>query len=362
MKQNTQKRITQLDGMRGIFALMVLLLHFPVATYLTNNFVVRQSYLFVDFFFVLSGFIITTNYIDKIDNRADFKAYFLKRLVRLYPLLFFTVILYFLYLMVGEFVLSGLKEGHQPISTYLQELLDSLLFLNSTPIFGTSQGVNPPSWSISAEIISYIIFGLGILYFKQYRLWFSLIVIALCVSFMLYSNSYAFKNGDYGFVRGLLGFNFGVLTYLLSTKHTVKSAIFQFPLVVLLILAFFMVDQIKIELLKLVFPPLFSVLIFVFLIEKGFLNKFLFTKVIQFLGRISYSLYLNHYLLLMVLYIVFFRILSLPITEPYSTLILLISIIITVIYSHFTHIFIEQGVGKFLNKIIFDRKADRARL
>jgi peptidoglycan/LPS O-acetylase OafA/YrhL len=178
-------RIEQLDGLRGIFAFMVLLLHFPIITLFTNNFLIRQSYLFVDFFFVLSGFIICANYLKQIENFSDFKRYLLKRLIRLYPLLYYTVVIYFLYLMAGEFFLQGFKEDHRPLSAYINELLDSLLFLNSTPLLGISQGINPPSWSISAEIVSYFVFGFGMLFFRKYKVQYSLIIMILCISFMV---------------------------------------------------------------------------------------------------------------------------------------------------------------------------------
>lgn len=350
------QRIRQLDGMRGLFAFMVLLLHFPVSTYLTNNFIVRQSYLFVDFFFVLSGFIISANYLEQIESLSDFKRYFLKRLIRLYPLLFYTVALYFLYLMAGELFLQGLKEDHRQLSVYFNELLDSLLFLNSTPLIGTSQGINPPSWSISAEIISYLVFGFGMLIFRKYKIAYGLVIIILCIFFMVQKNSYVFNNGDYGFVRGLLGFNFGVLTFILSQKRRVKSPSFQLPLVILLFVAFFIIDLIKIELLKLIFPLLFATLIYVFIYENSFLNRILLANSIQFLGKISYSLYLNHYLILMVSYIIFFRILGIPIREPYSTFVLFTSIIVSIIYSYLTYLFIEKASVKLINNIMFNQK------
>ena len=60
-----RQRIKKLDGLRGVFSLMVLFFHYrenmlPEMIY--NNFLIRESYLFVDFFFVLSGYVIALNY------------------------------------------------------------------------------------------------------------------------------------------------------------------------------------------------------------------------------------------------------------------------------------------------------------
>jgi peptidoglycan/LPS O-acetylase OafA/YrhL len=175
---------------------------------------------------------------------------------------------------------------------------------------------------------------------------------------MVQKVSYVFNNGDYGFVRGFVGFNFGVFTFLLSQKRRVKSSFFQVPLVILVFFTFYTVDLLKIELIKLVFPPLFAALIYVFLYEDSVLNKLLLSRFIQFLGKISYSLYLNHYLILMISFIIFFRIFGVPIREPYSTLLLFLSIIVTIIYSYFTHLFIEKGFGKFLNKLMFNQRSE----
>jgi peptidoglycan/LPS O-acetylase OafA/YrhL len=51
-------RFGALDGLRGISAVAVALLHLPVAFHLFGSPVVREAYVFVDFFFVLSGFVI----------------------------------------------------------------------------------------------------------------------------------------------------------------------------------------------------------------------------------------------------------------------------------------------------------------
>lgn len=342
--------------MRGLFALMVLLLHFPVITFFTNNFVIRQSYLFVDFFFVLSGFIIGANYLKQIENFADFKRYFIKRLIRLYPLLFYTAVIYFLYLMVGEYLLDGLKVIHRPFQTNFLELIDTLLFMNSTPILGISQGMNPPSWSISAEIISYLSFGIGALFFRRNIAVYCFLIAIFCIFFMIKKNSFVFSNGDFGFVRGLLGFNFGVISFILSQKNRIKYPSLQIPLVLLLIVAFFAIDFLKIELLKLIFPLLFATLIYAFLHEHSFINQILLTNSIQFLGKISYSIYLNHYLILMVSYIFFFRILGIPIREPYTTCVCFVSVTVTILYSYFTYLFVERASGIYLNKMFFNQK------
>ena len=69
------KKILYLESLRGIAAISVALHHFSINSILQNNYYVKNSYLMVDFFFVLSGFVIAYNYMDKLTN---IKNYFLE--------------------------------------------------------------------------------------------------------------------------------------------------------------------------------------------------------------------------------------------------------------------------------------------
>jgi peptidoglycan/LPS O-acetylase OafA/YrhL len=78
-----KKRIRTLDGFRGIFALMIILDHANNNSFITKNFIVRNSDYFVDYFFVLSGFVISYNYTSKIKSFSSYKYFIKKRLIRL---------------------------------------------------------------------------------------------------------------------------------------------------------------------------------------------------------------------------------------------------------------------------------------
>ena len=100
-------RIEKLDGLRGIFSMMLVFYHYPqeyLPAFIFNNFLLRESYTFVDFFFVLSGFVISYNY-STISNSADFFIYLKKRFIRLFPLLIYTSLVYFAYI-IFVFILT----------------------------------------------------------------------------------------------------------------------------------------------------------------------------------------------------------------------------------------------------------------
>ena len=73
-------RIQKLDSLRGIFSLMIVYHHYDpriIPKILADNFIKHESYIFVDFFFVLSGFVISLNY-NKINTKNNL-FFFLKK-------------------------------------------------------------------------------------------------------------------------------------------------------------------------------------------------------------------------------------------------------------------------------------------
>jgi len=65
----TPNRVAQLDGLRGLFSIMVLLFHSEYRkSFFENVYLIQNADLFVDFFFVLSGFVIGLNYLHKINS------------------------------------------------------------------------------------------------------------------------------------------------------------------------------------------------------------------------------------------------------------------------------------------------------
>ena len=149
-------RITKLDGLRGVFSLMVLFFHYRenmLPDMIYNNFFIRESYLFVDFFFVLSGYVIALNY----HNLSDFtslKTYLRKRFLRLYPLLLFTTLIAFGFSFASYVTIIINPNLLETLSVNMKEeffyFLDTILLTNSTPILGPTAEMNTPSWSISS--------------------------------------------------------------------------------------------------------------------------------------------------------------------------------------------------------------------
>lgn len=139
-----------LDGLRGIAAIAVMAFH-GGATFHYDT--APGSYLAVDFFFVLSGFVISFAYGNRIRNGMTWRHYRNLRLVRLYPM-------YLVGLLLGISVeLYRLRTVHGSASDMLSVLITGMLnaFYIPTPrnsFPGLLFPYNFPAWSLSWELLA----------------------------------------------------------------------------------------------------------------------------------------------------------------------------------------------------------------
>ena len=105
-----ENRFVALESWRGIAACLVALFHLDAYSHLYDVSFLRNSWLFVDFFFVLSGFIIAANYQKRLTEGFGLGRFLLLRLGRLYPLHLAMLVLFvaFAFLKVlGRTLLAG---------------------------------------------------------------------------------------------------------------------------------------------------------------------------------------------------------------------------------------------------------------
>ena len=352
-------RIEKLDGLRGVFSLMVVFYHYPAyfdVYRITSNFLVDWSELFVDFFFVLSGFVIALNYTHKIKDRESLWQFLVKRVIRLTPLLFFTVLLYLALEFVSNTYFAHFMDSTMSYDEMTMRTLDSLLYMNSTPLLGTTLGMNAPSWSISAEMIAYISFGIGVLLTRGKPTWLFALVLTGGVVFCLFQNGYLFT-GDFGFVRGLLGFLSGYMVFRCKDISLRVHKMSEWTLLPILLLIFYGLDVYKedpfVELYALaVIPLFFAGSIWLLLRTEGIISRLMRHTVFAFLGRISYSVYLTHALFVYTVPRFFFNVLRVEQTNTNLLVVMLITVGAAILFSTWTQKYIEVGIGQFLRKRI----------
>jgi peptidoglycan/LPS O-acetylase OafA/YrhL len=338
-------RFKELDGLRGIFSVMIVFYHLPISFDINfENILIRHSYVFVDYFFCLSGFIISFVYSEKVLNSIDLKTFFLKRLIRLYPLHFIILGIY----LIG-FLLVTYDKGD-----FIIKFVNSLLLTNSTPLITSETGINTPSWSISSELISYLTIGMVYLFFRnrKFKFLISLTIIIFCVVSLVFFKINYFSISDFGFLRGLIGFNFGVISfYLFDFFRGSKNYKLEFLIPILLSLLFWIissdssntgeVDSILIDSFS---TNIIMCLTIVILLKskKGLISSFLNYKHIQHLGLISYSVYLTHSFV--------FNVFELPFIKVYSSnsIFYVVLVFSVLVFSKITHTYIEVKLGNYL--------------
>lgn len=342
-------RIHKLDGLRGLFALFVVLFHFNkhnAPQFIVDNFFVRESYIFVDFFFILSGYVISFTYDQRLATLDQFYTFFKKRFIRLYLLLLFSTFMYWYFV-----------HPHFDNRNILLAL-DTLLLTNATPILSSNIGMNYPSWSISSEMISYLFFGLCSILAMQKRKPMLLGLLTLGCFVLLATQQNYFQTGSFGFVRGLACFNLGYFVYSAASKKISLSNHAE-VLVLLGITALMyyhytasLEQPMLIVLLQFLIPIAFATFILVLLKTNGLLSQLLQTRPFIFLGKISYSVYLNHAFVIGFLIPKLFRWIQFTNGETKKAISIGILLIVLVLYSWATQYFIETRLGKKLASFV----------
>lgn len=210
------KRFEFLDGIRGIAAIFVLMRH----TSSLWNFSVYRSYLAVDIFFILSGFVIAHAYDRRLcGGTLGLRRFVLIRLIRLYPVFLLSLLLCS--------ALWAAKLVHQDVAAagLLWQLAAAMalhaLFLpahmaGSNALFP----INGPYWSLFFELIANVLYG-AVRPLLSRR---GHIALLICSSIVVAVVGYLQGNLDFGYdwgylsmagglARALFGFFFGLLLY-----------------------------------------------------------------------------------------------------------------------------------------------------
>jgi peptidoglycan/LPS O-acetylase OafA/YrhL len=309
--------IQSLEGLRGIAALIVALYHLKIGTEYVS--VLRNGYLFVDLFFVLSGFVICAAYASKMNTLQDFKPFVIRRFGRLFPLLVFSTILFVLLanlIVFGKKLAVGFGYGsflNNPDA--LSYLIPSAAEITATLTLTHSLGLfdelilNTPSWSISTEFYTYLLFGAVCLLFtprKRLPVYGVLAVFGMAVTIWASVNVHNCleKGGcmgvtyDYGFLRCIYSFFLGVLTYHLSRAVVLPRGVLQVAGIGMLALCFGLLEPLPA--VAFLFPFSFALLILSLANDQGTLANALKWQPFQVLGQRSYSIYMLHMPLMLI--------------------------------------------------------------
>lgn len=291
-----------LDSWRGIAALLVAIFHLNVFSPVYSLDFFRNAFLFVDFFFVLSGFVITHSYGDRMGTLDGVGNFAVRRFNRLWPL-HAIVLLAFVLVEVAK-VFMATRGASFSMSPFTGANSPSAVLLNL--VFGQSIGLvnqltwNPPSWSIAAEFWTYLIFAatLHIAATRLQRFAFAaeallaILLIASVVILTSYSQHAQDATYDLGLFRCLYGFLIGHFVYRLwqvCPRDVFDTAFLE---IAVLIIGIFYVSMAGRTGYSFLAPLVFAVVVLVFAFEAGPVSRLLSNRGNQWLGRISYSIYM----------------------------------------------------------------------
>lgn len=210
----------RLESLRGLAACLVVIYHSPFRFDDTSIGLVRHSYLFVDLFFVLSGFVMAYAYGDKILQGMKFSHYVVLRLGRLYPLHLFTLLLWVPYVLLKQYLyMTGFGGTDQLEENNLATFASNLLLVHAMGVHDTLSW-NHPSWSISTEFFAYLVFFLLAVSLDGRRtVWFPWLVVIGCYGWLLSLGITRLDvTYDYGFIRCLGAFYLGVFVFRLRDR------------------------------------------------------------------------------------------------------------------------------------------------
>ncbi len=307
------KEIKYLNGLRSIAVITVILYHF-------NYLILKGGFLGVDIFFIISGFLISSKLIYKLDNN-DFSLFdfYKQRFFRIYPSLIFMITVSLVYIMLFENYIFGLEKVTGIFS--LLGLNNYFQIFTNVDYFEKSIFPMPfiHMWSLAIEIQFYIFFP--IIISKMYKLNLKKSINKLMIFFILFSfacmiyifNSVSVTWAYYGtlsrvfslFIGAFVGMNYKPIVKKLRKKikrffiNLVTYILFIFMMIFLFLAdgsSAFMYDA-----GFLLFSLLMGSLVIFLGAGNSFIKKLLSIDIFKFIAKRSYNYYLWHIPILILL-------------------------------------------------------------
>ncbi len=279
-------RSYNLDILRIIFALLVVIMHINIDSIFKQVSIVNNAYVFVDFFFVLSAFVLYLSY-ERQYKSDTASILILKRIKRLYPLHLFILIIFFVFEIFKYYTVEKLLNYNTNAfneETSLVSFLASLFLLDSFRIFSHNIW-NAPAWSISAELYSYIFLVL-LSTIKNY-IRNIVFILAFCLIVVFVVNRGSLNYGfDFGILRCLYSYMIVILFFRLKLKSFINS--FTFVLAILAVLAYFIFPEVFYQ-YEYILPLIFTIIVFHIYYK---FPKFRFNKILLKLADLSFEVYL----------------------------------------------------------------------
>jgi peptidoglycan/LPS O-acetylase OafA/YrhL len=300
-----------LDALRGVAAIMVVAFHiFETHATSHQDQVINHGYLTVDFFFLLSGFVVGYAYDDRW-TKMTLGGFFKRRLIRLQPMVVMGML-------IGAacfyFQDSAMFPHISEVPVWYM-LLIMVIGCTMLPVpmsmdvrgWTEMHPLNGPAWSLFYEYIANLLYALFVRKFSKTALWVLVLLSAAGLIHMAVTG----PNGDVvggwaldpvqlhvGFARLMYPFFGGLLLQRIARPSHIKNAFLLSSLMVVAVLAFPRVGGSTHLWANGLYDSLSIILIFPLIIyigASGGVQGKTASRISRFLGDISYPIYITHY-------------------------------------------------------------------
>ncbi|CAN5313246.1 acyltransferase [soil metagenome] len=288
--------MSALTSLRFFAAAWVVLTHF--APEKSHWPVIAQGNLAVDFFFVLSGFVLAHAYLSQVrDRRLDVRQFLVRRFGRLYPLHLVTLLFYVVLVATAALIKLPLPNPERYTGG---QLVLNLLLIHGWQVRDAGAW-NYPSWSISAEWFAYLMFPLlvtGVLRLQvrmpvRALLAMSLTLLAIfwVLAMPLFGVHFLALHSNFSWWRIVPEFTLGIVLYQVGTHSRLpilelRHAVGVLAVAVAVLSASEQLLSAAMALAALIYAAAESA-------RQG-TQRFLVARPLVYLGEISYSLYMVH--------------------------------------------------------------------
>jgi peptidoglycan/LPS O-acetylase OafA/YrhL len=309
---DTKRHYPILDGLRGVAALMVVAFHLFEAHGGANRFVqiINHGYLAVDFFFLLSGFVIGYAYDDRWGTMSTMD-FFKRRLIRLHPMIVAGMLIGALLFYFG----AGPTFSRIAMTSHTRLLAMTAIGMTLLPVtpfldirgWGEMHPLNGPAWSLFYEYVANILYALVVRRFSKGLLALCVFVFGCALVHYLVGGPTGDVIGGWslepaqvriGLTRLLYPFFAGLLLSRAVKPGHVRHAFLLASLIVIAALALPRFGDAQSLWKNGLYESLCIVLVFplvVWLGASGTVSTKAGARICTFLGNLSYPIYITHY-------------------------------------------------------------------
>ena len=316
---NRLEKISSIELLRFISAYVILIWHYQHFAINSNEIfevseqpfykLLKYFYLYGDWgvliFWCISGYIFFYNYYKKIsENKITFRTFLINRISRLYPLHFITLLL----VLIFQIIILKIDKSY-----YIYKYNDIIhfiynLFFISGWGFEKGYSFNGPIWSVSIEIIIYLFFYCLSKLFNIFLIFINATLIFFLFIFLNKTIANCFVLFFFG------GFLFALQEIFRNKINYIFSTFFSFILLIFISILlkseftiynfnnFGQINNISYTIIK----DIWCISLVAFFISvNNFISKLYVKKIFNYLGNLTYGIYLTHIPVTLIIYIYF---------------------------------------------------------